>query len=60
MLMLKRQFHETLCFIQAVYGENFLQDFIKKTELHMTFGNLKVMKQETFQEWVEEWERKFK
>ena len=58
--MLKRQFHETLCFIDAVFGDTFLQKFIKKTRLHMTIGNQKVMKQETFDLWVAEWERKFK
>lgn len=56
--MLKRQFHETLSFIQAIYDDRFLQEFIKKTRLHMTFGEKKVMQQEKFDSWVDEWERK--
>ena len=58
--MLKRQFHETLDFILAVYGEKFLNEFIKKTKLHMTFGDKKVMKETIFDDWVEEWERKYR
>jgi len=58
MPMLKRQFHETLSFIQAVFDDKFLKEFIKKTRLHMTFGEKKVMQQEKFDQWVDEWERK--
>jgi hypothetical protein len=58
MWMLKKQFHETLSFILAIYDEKFLQEFIKKTRLHMTFGEKKVMQQEKFDSWVDEWERK--
>lgn len=57
--MLKTQFHETLCFVLAVHGENFLKEFIKKTRLEMTFGDRKLMKVQTFDEWVQEWERKY-
>jgi hypothetical protein len=57
--MLKRQFHETLSFIHAVYDEKFLKEFIKKTKLHMTFGDKKVMKESTFDDWVQEWERTY-
>lgn len=56
--MLKKQFHETLSFIQAVFDDKFLKEFIKKTRLHMTFGEKKVMQQEKFDQWVDEWERK--
>jgi hypothetical protein len=58
--MLKRQFHETLSFINAVHGEKFLKEFIKHTKLHMTFGDKKVMKETTFNLWIEEWERENK
>lgn len=58
--MLKKQFHETLCFIQAIFDEKFLQEFIKQTRLHMTFGDKKVMQQAMFDEWLKEWERMYK
>jgi hypothetical protein len=58
--MLKRQFHETLNFIDAVFDEKFTKEFIKKTRIHMTFGEKKVMDENKFDEWVLEWERKYK
>jgi hypothetical protein len=56
--MLKRQFHETLSFIQAIFDDKFRKEFIKRTRIHMTFGEKKVMDEKKFDEWVEEWERK--
>jgi hypothetical protein len=56
--MLKKQFHETLSFIDAIYGDKFTKEFIKKTRLHMTFGEKKVMQPKRYDSWVEDWERK--
>ena len=57
--MLKKQFHETLSFIDAVFDKKFLNDFILKTGLHLTFGEKKVMKAKLYETWVEEWRIKF-
>ena len=58
--MLKKQFHETLSFIDAVFNEKFRKEFIMKTKLHVSFGEKKIMSEERFNSWVAEWERKNK
>jgi hypothetical protein len=56
--MLKKQFHETLSFIDAVFSDKFRKEFTKRTRLQLTFGEKPLMKKETFDAWVLEWERK--
>jgi hypothetical protein len=58
--MIKKQFHETLSFIDAVFDDKFRKEFIKKTKIHLTFGEKRVMDADKFDSWVEEWERKNK
>jgi hypothetical protein len=57
---LKRQFHEALNFIDAVFSDKFRNEFIKRTRLQLTFGEKPLMKRELFDAWVVEWERKYK
>jgi hypothetical protein len=56
---MKKQFHETLSFIDAVFDKNFLNEFIFKTRLHLTFGEKKVMDVEKYELWVDEWRKKY-
>lgn len=56
---MKKSFHETLSFIDAVFDKKFLNEFIFKTRLHLTFGEKKVMDAEKYELWVDEWRTKY-
>lgn len=56
---MKKHFHETLSFIDAIYDKKFLNEFIFKTGLHLTFGEKKVMNAKLYELWVNEWRVKY-
>ena len=56
---MKKSFHETLSFIDAVFDKKFLNEFIFKTGLHLTFGEKKVMNAEKYEQWVAEWRKNY-
>lgn len=59
MMPMKKQFHETLSFIDAVFDKKFLNEFIFQTRLHLTFGEKKVMNQKKYELWLDEWRKKY-
>jgi hypothetical protein len=58
-MSVKKQFHETLSFIDAVFDKRFLNDFILKTGLHLSHGEKRVMDVQKYNTWVQEWKEKY-
>jgi hypothetical protein len=59
MMPMKKQFHKTLSFVDAIFDKKYLNEFIFRTGLHLTFGEKKVMQKEVYELWVEEWRKKY-